>query len=128
MTEVRREMNEALDRNGRTPRSFSSARAAAIRLSSLCAQNRAASVTLSSKSLATWYWLMTVPTRTPIASAPLSLPASTRALTLSKLRSVAASRSSRLCGSKLGQRPLATHQHAARNVGRSNLQSYIPVL
>ena len=124
---MRREMNEALDRNGRTPRSFSSARAAAIRLSSLCAQDTAASVTLSSKNLTTWYWLVTVPTRAD-RICPLELARIHACFTLSKLRSVAASSSSRLCGSKLGQRPLATHQHAARNVGRSNLQSYIPVL
>src|ERR1700692_4067556 len=59
-----------------------SSAASRARLSCLRAQLRAASAMLRSKCLATLYWLMILPTRTPIASCPLSLPASTRALIL----------------------------------------------
>ena len=82
----------------------------------LAREGEASSPMVSSKCLATLYWLMTLPTRRPIASAPLSLPASHPRLDLGQVALGGGEQLLALVRAQLGQlRIAARHQPLARD-------------
>jgi len=77
---------------------------------------------LRSKCLPTFVLIDDLPTRTPIASCPLSLPASTRALILLEV-ALGGATASRLCARQPGQRFIAAgHQALTGVVRRAQLE------